>query len=162
MDSIDLNSVPINPPSIEKLDTVRRNSARPQNSTGSKSTAQHPLRGGCLGKGHSHFVDPRAIVEEKFQDQSPDFQKARDADLNQQRLTRSHEPTEKTRSTVKNSIRLGYILYEATTSSWVTFSYELTGVQLDPPLFMALNITQYQVDDLKNPTRWTEIEGPSQ
>jgi hypothetical protein len=33
----------------------------------------------------------------------------------------------KTISTVKNSIPLGYILYEATTFSWVTFSYELTG-----------------------------------
>jgi hypothetical protein len=33
----------------------------------------------------------------------------------------------KTRSTVKNYQRLGYILYEATTSTWVTFSYELTG-----------------------------------
>jgi hypothetical protein len=45
MDSIDLNSVPINPPSIEKLDTVKRKSERPQNSTASKSTAQHLLMG---------------------------------------------------------------------------------------------------------------------
>jgi len=96
MDSIDLNSVPINPPSIEKLDTVKTKSETPQNSTGSKSTAQHPLMGGCLGKGHSHCVDPGAIVEEKFQHQSPDFQKARDADLKQQRLTRSHQRTKKT------------------------------------------------------------------
>jgi len=34
-------------------------------------------------------------VEEKFQHQSLDFQKARDADLKQQRLTRSHQRTEK-------------------------------------------------------------------
>jgi len=95
MDSIDLNSVPINPPSIEKLDTVKTKSERPQNSTGSKSTAQHPLRGGCLGKGRCHCVDPGANVEEKFQHQSLDFQKARDADLKQQRLTRSHQRTEK-------------------------------------------------------------------
>jgi hypothetical protein len=95
MEPVNLNSVPIDPPSIEKLDTVKRNSARPQNSTASKSTAQHPLMGGCLVKGHSHCVDPGAIVEEKFHHQSLDFQKARDADLNQQRLTRSHEPTEK-------------------------------------------------------------------
>jgi len=98
MDSIDLNSVPINPPSIEKLDTVKTKSETPQNSTRSKSTAQHPLRGECLGKGHSHFVDPGANVEEKFQDQSPDFQKASDADLKQQRLTRSHQRTEKTKT----------------------------------------------------------------
>jgi len=95
MDWIDLDSVPIDPPSIEKLDKVKRQCERPQNSTASKSTAQHPLMGGCLGKGHSHFVDPGAIVEEKFQHQSPDFQKARDADLKQQRLTRSHQRTEK-------------------------------------------------------------------
>jgi hypothetical protein len=35
----------------------------------------------------------------------------------------------KTRLTVKNFIPLGYILYEATTDSWVTFSYELTGLR---------------------------------
>jgi hypothetical protein len=34
----------------------------------------------------------------------------------------------KLKPTVKNYQRLGYISYEATTSSWVTFSYELTGV----------------------------------
>jgi hypothetical protein len=95
MDSMDLNRVPIDPPSIEKLDTVKGKSERPQNSTASKSTAQHPLMGGCLGKAHSHCVDPEANVEEKFQHQSPNFQKAGDAELKQQRLTRSHEPTEK-------------------------------------------------------------------
>lgn len=45
MDSIDLNSVPINQPFIEKLDTVKTKSARPQTTNGSKSTAQHPLTG---------------------------------------------------------------------------------------------------------------------
>jgi hypothetical protein len=34
-------------------------------------------------------------VEEKFHHQSLDFQKARDANPNQQRAARSHEPTEK-------------------------------------------------------------------
>jgi hypothetical protein len=34
----------------------------------------------------------------------------------------------KSKPTVKNSQRLGYISYDATTSSSVTFSYELTGV----------------------------------
>ena len=81
MDSIDLDSVLINPPSIEKLDTVKTKSARPQNTNGSTSTAQHPLTGGCLGKGHCHCVDPGAIVEETFNPNPPDFQKARDADL---------------------------------------------------------------------------------
>jgi len=128
MDSIDLNSVLINPPNIEKLDTVKGKSERQRNAAGSKPMAQHPLTGGCPGKGRCHCVDPGAIVEEKFYHQSPDFQKERDANPKQQRVACSHEPTEKTRSTVKNSIRLGYILYEATTSSWVTFSYELTGI----------------------------------
>jgi hypothetical protein len=32
---------------------------------------------------------------------------------------------------VKNYQRLGYISYEATTSTWVTFSYELTGRKRD-------------------------------
>jgi hypothetical protein len=98
MDSIDLNSVPINPPSIEKLDTVKTKSERPQNSTGSKSTAQHPLRGGCLGKGRCHCVDPGANVEEKFQHQSLDFQKARDANPKQRRVACSLQPTEKTKT----------------------------------------------------------------
>jgi len=98
MDSIDLNSVPINPPNIEKLDTVKRKSERPPNSTGSKPTAQHPLTGACLGKGHRHCVDPGAIVEEKFHHQSPDFQKERDANPKQQRVACSHQRTEKTKT----------------------------------------------------------------
>ena len=46
MDSMDLNSVPINSPSIEKLDTVKTNSDRPQDSTGSKLLTQSPSGGG--------------------------------------------------------------------------------------------------------------------
>jgi len=34
----------------------------------------------------------------------------------------------KPKPTVKNYLSLGYISYDATTSSWVTFSYELTGL----------------------------------
>ena len=40
-----------------------------------KSLAHNPLTGGCPGKGRCHCVDPGANVEEKFQHQSPDFQK---------------------------------------------------------------------------------------
>ena len=98
MDSIDLNSVPIDPPSIEKLDTVKTKSERPQNSTASKSTAQRLLMGGCLGKGHSHCVDPGAIVKEVFKPDQPDFQKAGDAELKQQRVACSHQPTKKTQT----------------------------------------------------------------
>ena len=39
MDSIDLDSVLITPPSIEKLDTVKANTMRHQNSWGLKSPA---------------------------------------------------------------------------------------------------------------------------
>jgi hypothetical protein len=66
-------------------------------------------------------------VEGKFQHQSPDFQKARDANPKQRRVACSHHRAEKTNITVKNYQRLGYISYDATTSTWVTFSYELTG-----------------------------------
>jgi hypothetical protein len=66
-------------------------------------------------------------VEEKSQHQSPDFQKAPDRKPKQHRVASSHQRTEKTKTTVKNYQSLGYISYDATTSSWVTFSYELTG-----------------------------------
>ena len=128
MDSIDLNSVPINQPSIEKLDTVKRKSARPQISTGSKSTAQHRLTGGMsevrvtataliLGQMWKKLLTPTHPI---FKMRGMAIQNHSDSlvHMNLQKITRS---------TVKNSIRLGYILYEATTSSWVTFSYELTG-----------------------------------
>jgi hypothetical protein len=98
MDSIDLDSVLINHPFIEKLDTVQTKSARPQNSTGSKSTVQHRLTGGCLGKGHCHCVDPGAIVEEKFHHPSTHFQKAKDAKPKQPRLPCSHQRTQKTKT----------------------------------------------------------------
>jgi hypothetical protein len=39
----------------------------------------------------------------------------------------------KPRSTVKNYQWLGYISYDATTSTWVTFSYELTGTDVRYP-----------------------------
>lgn len=45
MDSMDLSSVPINSPNIEKLDTVKTKSERPQDSTGSKLLTQSPSGG---------------------------------------------------------------------------------------------------------------------
>jgi len=127
MDSMDLNSVPIHPPSIEKLDTVKRKSERPPNSTGSKSTAQHPLTGACLGKGHRHCVDPGANVEEVFKPDQPDFQKASVGHLKIPTHFSLLKRDEQKRWTVKISLALGYISYDATTFTWVTFSYELTG-----------------------------------
>lgn len=98
MDSMDLNSVPINSPSIEKLDTVKTKSVRPQDSTASKLLTQSPSGGGCPGKGPCEIVDPGATVEESFKPDQPDFQKARDADLKQQRLACSHQRTQKTKT----------------------------------------------------------------
>ena len=112
MDWIDLNTVLIDPPCFEKLDTVNGKFKRQQNSTEAKPKAHCPLTGGCRGKGRCHCVGPGAFVEEKFRLQLPDFQKTTDA---------------KPKSTVKNYQPLGYILYEATTYRRVTFSYELTG-----------------------------------
>jgi len=85
MDWIDLNSVKENP-------------ERHQNSWGSKSSAPNPSTAGCLGKGRCGCVDPGAIVEEKFNHRSPNFQKARDANPKQQRIAGSHQPTEKTKT----------------------------------------------------------------
>jgi hypothetical protein len=72
-------------------------------------------------------VDPGAIVEGKSQHQSADFQKARDANLNNSESLAHINVQRKPKSTVKNYQRLGYIYYDATTSSWVTFYCELTG-----------------------------------
>lgn len=46
LDSIDLDSVLINPPSIEKLDTVKANTQSHQNSWELKSPPPNPIDGG--------------------------------------------------------------------------------------------------------------------
>ncbi len=76
---------------------MKGKSERQRNSTGSKPMAQHPVMGGCPGKGQSHCVDPGANVEEVFKPDHPDFQKASDAKPKQQRLPCSHQRTEKTK-----------------------------------------------------------------
>jgi len=97
LDSIDLNTVLINPPCFEKLDTVNGKFKRQQNSTEAKPKAHYPLTGGCPGKGRCHCVGPGAFVEEKFQLQLPDFQKTTDAKPKQQLLLGSHQLTETTK-----------------------------------------------------------------
>ncbi|HEY5745178.1 MAG TPA: hypothetical protein VIU12_03795 [Chryseolinea sp.] len=97
LDSIDLNTVLINPPCFEKLDTVNGKFKRQQNSTEAKPKAHCPLTGECPGKGRRRCVDPGAIVEEKFQLQLPDFQKTTDAKPKQQLLLGSHQLTETTK-----------------------------------------------------------------
>jgi len=97
MDWIDLNTVLINPPCFEKLDTGNGKFKRQQNSTEAKPKAHCPLTGECPGKGRRRCVDPGAIVEEKFQLQLPDFQKTTDAKPKQQLLLGSHQLTETTK-----------------------------------------------------------------
>jgi len=46
----------------------------------------------------------------------------------------------KPKPTVKNYLSLGYISYDATTSSWVTFSYELTGIEFLPIISIQLRL----------------------
>jgi hypothetical protein len=52
----------------------------------------------CPGQGPCEIVDPGANVEEKFQHQSADFQKARNANPKQQRVACPHQRTEKTKT----------------------------------------------------------------
>jgi hypothetical protein len=80
------------------LASVKENPHSHHNSWGSTAPAHSPLNRGCLGKGRCGCVDPGAIVEEKFHHQSPDFQKARDANPNQQRVAGSHQRTQKTKT----------------------------------------------------------------
>ena len=98
MDWIDLNTVLINPPCFEKLDTGNGKFKRQQNSTEAKPKAHYPLTGGCPGKGQCHCVGPGAFVEEKLQLQLPDFQKTTDAQPKQQLLLGSHQLTETTKT----------------------------------------------------------------
>jgi len=62
------------------LDIVTATSQSHRNSGGATSPAHSPLTGECLGKDRCRCVDPGAIVEEKYQHPSPDFQKAAAAD----------------------------------------------------------------------------------
>jgi len=98
IEPVNLNSMVTNPHRLKELDIMKTKSERPQNSAGSYPLAQSPSRGGCLGKGPCEIVDPGAIVEEKSQHQSLDFQKARDANPKQQRVACSHQRTEKTQT----------------------------------------------------------------
>ena len=75
MDSIDLNSLLINPPSLAKLGTVKRKSERPQHSPGSKSTAQHPLTGVGLGRVKATALILGQMGKKNFSINHPIFKK---------------------------------------------------------------------------------------
>jgi predicted O-linked N-acetylglucosamine transferase (SPINDLY family) len=72
-------------------------------------------------------VDPGANVEEKFSINHPIFKKREMRTQNNSQSLVHTNVRKKPKPTVKNSQRLGYISYDATTSSSVTFSYELIG-----------------------------------
>jgi hypothetical protein len=83
MDWTHLYSAPIKPPNLDKLDTMKKESASPQDFGSIQTDGQTPVDGGCSGKGHRHRVDPGANVEGIFKTTQPDFQKARVAEQNQ-------------------------------------------------------------------------------
>jgi hypothetical protein len=80
------------------LDIVTATSESHRDSWGATSPAHSPLTRECLGKGRCRCVDPGAIVKEKSQHQSPDFQKAPDRKPKQHRVASSHQRTEKTKT----------------------------------------------------------------
>jgi len=98
MEPVNLNSMVTNPHRLGELDIMKAKSERQQKSSGSNPPAQSPSRGGCPGKGSCEIVDPGANGEDKFQHQSPEFQKARDANPKQRRVACSLQPTEKTKT----------------------------------------------------------------
>jgi len=103
------------------LDSVKATSQRHPNSWGSTSPAPTPLTRGCLVR-----VDATALIlgqlwKENFSINHPIFKKR---GMRTQNNSDSFVPIKvwtKPKSTVKNYQRLGYIYYDATTSSSVTF-----------------------------------------
>ena len=114
------------PMNLIDLDIVKGKSRRQQNSWRPQPRAHGPLSGGCRGKGRCHCVDPGAIVEEIVKPYQPDFQKATDANQNNHDSLVHFNVWRQPRFIHKKLPSLGYIYYDATTSSWVTFYYELT------------------------------------
>jgi hypothetical protein len=107
---------------------MKKKSEKLQNSTGSKSTAQHPLTGDGWIR-----VDATALIlghlwKKNFSFNHPIFKKRLMRNQNNSYSLVHINLRKRPKSIVKNYLPLGYILYEATTSSWVTFSYELTGL----------------------------------
>jgi hypothetical protein len=75
MDSIDPNSVPINPPEHRGTRHGENKFRKTNELYWIETHSQHPLTRGYPGKGRCRCVDPGAIVEEKFQHQYPIFKK---------------------------------------------------------------------------------------
>jgi len=70
---------------------------------------------------------PGQLWKENFSIHQPIFKKHGIVSQNNTESLVHINVQRKAKPTVKNYQSLGYISYDATTSSWVTFSYELTG-----------------------------------
>ena len=107
---------------------MKGKSERQQKSSGSKPLAQSPSKGGCV----QVRVPARSLIlgqmwKKNFSIHQPIFKKRGMPTQNNSESLVHINVRRKPKPTVKNYQRLGYISYEATTSTWVTFSYELTG-----------------------------------
>jgi hypothetical protein len=65
---------------LQELDIMKRKTREPTKADWMENTGQRPSRGGCPGKGRGEIVDPGASMEEIFDRQQPEFQKASDRD----------------------------------------------------------------------------------
>lgn len=128
MEPVNLNSRVTNPHRLKELDIMKGKSERQQKSSGSKPLAQSPSKGGCV----QVRVPARSLIlgqmwKKNFSINQPIFKKRGMPTQNNSESLVHINVRRKPKPTVKNYQRLGYISYEATTSTWVTFSYELTG-----------------------------------
>ena len=126
MQSTQLNRAPIKPPLIQKLDMRKTESASPQTTAQSKLTAQHRLTGDGWVRVTATALILGQLWKEFLSLLNPIFKKRTMTTQNNGEPPAHINLRKKTKPIVNIYQPLGYILYEATTSPWVTFSYELT------------------------------------
>lgn len=121
MEPVDLNSMVTNPHGLKDLDKPDRQ----QNSTGSKTPAQSPLTGDVQVRVTMRSSILGQVWKKNFNTDNQIFKKSGMPTQNTNSLLCLILSQTK-RRTVKISQTLGYISYDATTYSWVTFLNELT------------------------------------
>jgi len=126
MEPVDLNSMVTNPHGLKDLDKPDRQ----QNSTGSKTPAQSPLTGDVQVRVTMRSSILGQVWKKNFNTDNQIFKKSGMPTQNTNSLLCLILSQTK-RRTVKISQTLGYISYDATTYSWVTFLNELTGLFLE-------------------------------
>jgi len=124
MEPVDLNSMVTNPHGLKDLDKPDRQ----QNSTGSKTPAQSPLTGDVQVRVTMRSSILGQVWKKNFNTDNQIFKKSGMPTQNTNSLLCLILSQTK-RRTVKISQTLGYISYDATTYSWVTFLNELTGAK---------------------------------